>query len=339
MMTEVVVQDKGKMLEKIQALPKQFIDSWTSLWTKDLPWKKEGIKKVVIAGMGGSGVVGRLACDLFQADSELIFSLLSDYNLPAWVSGDTLVIVVSYSGNTEEMLSVASQCKARKARLVVITSGGKLLEHLESPGYLAVDYHSQPRLAIGWLYGLLLVLLSKMKLVNLSEAKYMAAVEELETVVKNKTFLEKAEMLAVNLSNRIPIIVGYPPQSAVAYRWQTDINENAKTTAFSATIPEFCHNLLAGLDFPSMEKLALVLIESKYAFSRNVARGKVLENLASKRGLTLFPISVRSGSALAEQMLYLYFGELFSYYLAGINGIDPSPIEVIETFKKDLVRL
>lgn len=327
------------MLEKIQSLPKQFRDALVSLWTKELPWKKDGIDKIVIAGMGGSGVAGRLAHDLFQTESKLIFTVISGYKLPRWIDEHTLVVAISYSGDTEETISIAQECKQRQARLVVIATGGKLVEQAAGSGYLAVDYQSQPRLAIGWLYGLLLVLLCKLELVSLTEAKYMAAVDELEKVVGQKSFLEKAENLAVSLSNRIPIILSYPPHIATAYRWQTDFNENAKTTAIASALPEFCHNLLAGLEYPSAEKLALILIESKYAFSRDVARGKVLEGLASKKSLTFFPISVRASSILAEQLLYIYFGELLSYYLAGVNGVDPTPVEIIEKFKKELAKL
>lgn len=338
-MAEVVVQDKERMLEKIQALPQQLRDAWVSLWTKELPWDGGGVDKVVVAGMGGSGVAGRFAKELFASESSLIFEVVSGYSLPKWVDSHTLVVAISYSGNTEETLNLAKEAAQAEAKLVVIASGGKLVDQAVETGYLAVDYRSQPRLAIGWLYGLLLVLLVKLKLVGLTEAKFMGAVEELEKVVREKSFLEKAENLAVSISNRLPIILAYPPLTSVAYRWQTDLNENAKTTSFASAMPEFCHNLLAGLEFPSPEKLALILLESKYAFSRDVARGKTLESFCRKKTLTFFPISVRSNCQLAEQLFYVYFGELLSYYLAGVNGVDPTPVNTIESFKKELTKL
>lgn len=330
--------DKQKMLEVIQGLPGQLESAWTSLWTKDIPWKGDSIKQVLIAGMGGSGFVGRLVADLFVDSSKVPIVNWADYGLPGWADKHTLIIAISYSGETEETISSAMRAKELGAPLIVIATGGKLAS-LATAGFLKADIITQPRLASGWLLGLTLTILTKLKLIPLTEESYFKALDELKIAVEKKAFLPKAEQLAIGLNNKIPLILAHHPLGAVAYRFATDMNENSKTFAVSGQIPEMCHNLLVGLDFPNPDKLSVIILESKFGFSRNVARKAVLEKTFAKKEIGVTPIAVKSGSPLAESLLFTYFGGLLSYYLAGVNGIDPTPVEIITHFKRELASL
>jgi glucose/mannose-6-phosphate isomerase len=117
------------------------------------------------------------------------------------------------------------------------------------------------------------------------------------------------------------------------------LNENSKSAALSATLPELCHNFIVGLDFPSPEKLFVIFLESSYGFSRNVARRQIIEKIFAQKDIPFLSLSVKAGSALSEQWHLIYFGDLLSYYLAGVNGVDPSPIEAIGFLKTELKKV
>lgn len=336
-MAEIVVQDEQKMLEKIHDLPNQLEKAWTNLWTKDIDIDKKDFDRILIAGMGGSGIAGYLTKELF-ADSPLSIDVWADYGLPGWADERTLLIAVSFSGDTEEDIDAVKAAIEKKVKVVVITTGGELKDLAKTHKFpvITVDYASSPREAIGHLYGSVLTLLAKLGVSKLGEKDYFAALKELKQTAEEKSFPTKAQELVMTLNNKVPIIVTQKPLTAVAKRWVNELNENAKTFAVAAEVPELCHNLLVGLDFPIVEKLQFLYLESQFAFSRNKARREVIEKLCAKKDIGFIPLSVRSGSLLAEQWLFIYFGDLLSYYLAGVYGIDPSPIESINFLKEEL---
>ncbi|HSX42051.1 MAG TPA: bifunctional phosphoglucose/phosphomannose isomerase [Candidatus Saccharimonadales bacterium] len=339
MSEQIVVLDDGKMLEKIQDLPNQLEKTWTTHWIKDLALPNE-FDQVLIAGMGGSGIAGALAQELFAAAPTPIFTW-ADYNLPHWADDETLFIAISYSGETEETLSAVKQAAERKIPALVITSGGKMEGLAEMHGLPVVKLQPDlpPRAAIGELYGSLLVALAKTGHFPFKEGDLFRAIEEIRSSISKRTFEPKAEALAMSLNNELPIIAAAAPLGAVARRFATQLNENSKTTAFPAALPELCHNLIAGLEFAIPEKLTVLLLESSYSFSRNVARAKVVSQSFENQQIPVVPLSVQSSSQLGEQLLLLHFGDLLSYYLAGVYGVDPTPVEEIATLKEALKKI
>lgn len=337
MADQIVVLDEQKMLEKIHDLPNQLEKAWTSLWTKDIGVDRKDFDRILIAGMGGSGIAGYLAKELCL-DSPVSIDLWADYELPGWVNDKTLFIAVSYSGDTEETLDATKKALEKKAQIIAITSGGKLKDMAKANKFpvIEIDYKSSPREAIGWLYGSVLTLLAKLGVAPLKETDYFKALKELHQTANENSFPTKAQELVMSLNNKVPVIATQKPLTAVAKRWVNELNENAKTFAVAAEVPELCHNLLVGLDFAVAEKIQILYLESHFAFSRNVARRKLIEKLCVKKEIAFTPLSVRSGSLLAEQLLFIYFGDLLSYYLAGVYGIDPSPVESINFLKEGL---
>lgn len=338
MAEQIVVLDEQKMLEKINDLPNQLEKAWTSFWIKDVP--KFEFDRIVICGMGGSGIAGALAQDLLRS-SKISIDTWADYGLPGWVTDKTLVIAVSYSGDTEETLDAVKTALELKAPVIAISSGGKLAELSKIHDFLLipVDYVSAPRVAIGWLYGLLITLLAKLQVAAITEKQFFVSITELKNTVTKQIFPPKAEELAMTLSNKVPMILTSAPLGSVMRRWVNQFNENSKTFAFGALVPELCHNTLVGIDFPIPEKLTVVYLESNFAFSRNNARKSIIEKIFSKNEVPFIPLSVRSENLLSEQLLLIYFGDLLSYYLAGVNGVDPSPIESINVLKEGLKKI
>lgn len=337
MADQIVVLDEQKMLEKIHDLPNQLEKAWTNLWTKDIDLDKKDFDRIIIAGMGGSGIPGYLAKELLL-DSPIPIDVWADYQLPGWVDEKTLFIAISFSGDTEETLDATKAALTKKAQVVAITKGGKLKEMAKTNKFpvISVDYDSSPREAVGHLYGSLLTLLAKLGVSSLKETDYFKALKELQQTAKEGSFPIKAQELVMTLNNKVPVIATQKPLTAVAKRWVNELNENAKTFAVSAEVPEMCHNLLVGLDFAVTEKIQILYLESNFANSRNILRRKVIEKLCAKKEIAFTPLSVRSGSVLAEQLLFIYFGDLLSYYLAGVYGIDPSPVESINFIKEEL---
>lgn len=336
-MAEIIVLDEQKMLDHINDLPNQLEKAWTKLWIKNLDLDTNGIDHILIAGMGGSGIAGKLAKELFLS-SPLPIDVWADYQLPGWVNNKTLFIAISYSGDTEETADATKTALERKAKVVAITKGGKLEELSKIHGFplITIDYESSPREAVGWLYGSLLTLLTKQKLVPFKEDNYFEALKEFNEAVAQGKMAEKAEELVLSLSNKVPLVLTQPPLVAVARRWITQLNENSKTFAATAVLPELCHNTIVGLDFSIPEKLTVLFLESNFAFSRNNFRKRVIQKVFEQKEIPFIPLSVRSASPLAEQWLFIYFGDLLSYYLAGVYGVDPSPIESIDFLKDEL---
>ena len=338
---QIVVEDSENLLEKTMSLPTQLEKAWTTNWIKSLSVSPDIFNKVIIAGMGGSGIAGALLVDLFGDSMPRPVTVWADYGLPGWADDKTLLIAVSYSGDTEEVLDSVKVALERKMPIIAIGSGGKLEELSKINGFdfLKFDYKSPPRAALGYLYGSLLALTTKLGVVTLTEKSYFLAVDELKKTVMQKNFPQKAEDLAVSLNNKVPIIMAYPPLSAVAKRYQNQLNENSKTFALAAILPDACHNIIVGTEFAVPEKIQVLLLESKYGFSRNIARKKALEKVFTQQDIPFVPLSVKSGSPLAEQLLLLHFGDLLSFYLAGVYGVDPTPIEAINILKSELAKL
>lgn len=336
---QVVVVDEGKMIDKIMDFPKQLEQAWTGLWTKELP--SVNIDRVLISGMGGSGVPGLLVKDLFSRTSKVPLDTWSDYELPGYVNEKTLLIAVSYSGDTEEVIDGIKVALEKKVPIFAVGSGGKLEELAQIHGFtfLKVEATYLPREELGMLFGIVLTLLAKLQVIDLSEKNYFSALEELKSVIQHKLFPGKAEQLAINLNNKVPIFFAYSPLQAVAKRWVNQINENAKALAIVQNLPEGCHNTIVGIDFPIPEKIVVIILESTYGYSRNIARKKILQKLFEDKEVGFVPLSVKSGSPLAEQFLLLHFGDLLSYSLAGVYGVDPTPIEAIDFLKEGLKKL
>lgn len=340
MAEQIIVLDESKMESKIREFPDQLEKSWTTQWIKDITTPPVPINKVLICGMGGSGIAGQLAKELF-ADQTILIETWADYGLPNWVDAHTAVIGVSHSGDTEETVDAVKTAVEKKLPVYAITTGGKLKELSEINGFtcLEIDYDSAPRAAIGWLYGSLITLLTKLKVVNFNEKLFFDALDELKSAAKNDIFPEKAEEVAILLNNKVPIIAAAKPLTSVAKRWVTQLNENSKTFAVAVDMPELCHNTVIGVDFSVPEKLSVLQLESKYAFSRNIARKKIIEKILATKDIPAIPLVVSSRSLLAEQLLMVHFGDWLSFYLAGVYGVDPGPVDAINTLKEELKKV
>jgi glucose/mannose-6-phosphate isomerase len=301
------------------------------------------IKNVVFAGMGGSSLVAELARTWPALDVPFVVS--KEYRLPAFVGPDTLVIAASYSGNTEETLEALDEARAKGAQVATIAHGGKLVERAHEHGdpLAVIPECTQPRTGVLYMYRALLEILVAAKLVA------PTAIAELEALIaplEQAANAWKADMpeahntakqLAQELAGKTPIIYGGPLTYPAAYKWKIDVNENAKNTAWSNFFPELNHNEFIGWSSHPVEKpFAVVDLISSYEHPRVLKRFDVTDRLLSGLRPAAIRVEAKGGSVL-EHLLYLVLlGDFATTYMALLNGVNPTPVDLVEKFKKEL---
>ena len=337
--------DPGDMGKRIRELPGVTLDAWQAAGKFELPESYRDVDKVLILGMGGSAIGGDLVRRLLMGESKVPITVLREYNLPAWVDSKTLVIASSYSGKTEETLSAFGQAVATPAKKLVMTTGGKLLEiarEHDIPAFV-YSYDAQPRAAIAWGIFPLLNFFARLGFVSDKSAEVAEAAMVTEQFArkiepgKNLAHNQAKEM-AYKFHGRIPVIYGAEIAAEVAYRWQTQMNENSKHWAFSQTMPELNHNAIVGYQFPIdlIPYMSVVMLRSNHLSERNMKRYQVTAELLAHAGAKVTFTDGRGISPLAQMMSLILMGDYVSYYLAILNQIDPTPVEVINYLKSRL---
>lgn len=301
------------------------------------------VENVVFAGMGGSSLVAEFVHTFPKLKKPYVIA--KDYNLPAFVDERTLVICASYSGNTEETLSALAEAEQAGAMIAIITHGGKLLEAAQAKGHLVAELPEcpQPRTSVFFAYRALCELFVAAKLVDIS---VIAELEGLVGALEQATagwvsavpFVENsAKQLAAQMVGKTPIIYGGPLTYGAAYKWKISVNENAKNTAWCNQLPEFNHNEFLGWSSHPIEKpFAVIDLISSFEHPRVLKRFEISDRLLSGMRPKAITVDAKGASAL-EQMLYLILlGDFATTYLAILNGVNPTPVELVEKFKKEL---
>ncbi len=338
--------DPNDMLGRIGELPTQCREAWALIQNTELPPVDVPIQRVIILGMGGSAIGGALVQGLVRGTCEVPVSIRRGYTLPAFAQGsDTLVVGCSYSGNTEETLASFGHALERGTRTVAITTGGKLAALARRAGHPVIqfDYPSQPRAALGHSFTLLLGLFSRLGLVRDYSADLEVAIQEMEdwqVDIDPQTPIEQnqAKMLASRLVDRLPVVYGSGFLAAVANRWKTQLNENSKQWAFFEELPELHHNSVVGLGIPEKvrDEVLVLMLRSPFDHPRVKVRWDVTLELLQREGVAAQTISGRGKNRLAQLLSLIHLGDYVSYYLAMLNGVDPTPVESISFLKRRL---
>lgn len=311
----------------------------------DLSDKKFGdITNVVYAAMGGSALAALLAKTWPSLDVP--FEIVRDYDLPSYVGSHTLVIVASYSGNTEETLSALEQAEAKGAQIAVIAGGGQLAEKAEQKGYMLarLPKTEQPRYAVLANFKALVAILSKAGLVDgqLAEAELNKAASFLAEAVKPwiaevSIRDNTAKQLAQELIGKSVVVYAGPKMFPAAYKWKISFNENAKQVAWCNQIPEFNHNEFIGWSQQPIEKpYAVIDLRSDLEHERVQKRFAVTERLLSGKRPAPFVVEAEGKDVLEQLLWTVAYGDFVSLYLALLNELNPAPVELVEKFKKEL---
>jgi glucose/mannose-6-phosphate isomerase len=303
---------------------------------------------VVVAGVGGSAIGGDiLASWLFKRIDIPIF-VNRAYKLPSFVGENTLLFAVSYSGNTEETLSLFEEGLKKGCKIIAITSGGKLAERciMENITVVPIPQGKPPRAAVAYLFIPIVVILKKMGIYE-PDNEIAVALENLKNLREKlipdfPTEKNLAKQIALDLHGEIPIIYGLAIFNAVAKRWQTQLNENAKMLAWHGTFPEMNHNEMqawaAGENSKSFTAVLLrddFLLEGRLQKRVSLTKKMILEKHANK----VIEVVAEGGGEkdyLARMLYSMFIGDFVSIYLAILRGIDPTPVSAIEEFKREL---
>lgn len=339
--------DPDRMIDHILNLPRQVEDAWQALAGLELPDDCRNPDSVVLLGMGGSAIGGDLVADYVAHECPAPFIVNRGYDLPAWVGPRTLVIASSYSGNTEETLSGAAQALARGAPVVGVSSGGELTARLRAAGrpVVPIHYRSQPRAALGHSLIPVLGILHAAGLIDdpapaIGAAAAALAAEAARNEPNVPTAANPAKSLALDLVGRIPVVYGAEFLSAVARRWKTQINENAKSWGIYEEFPELNHNAVLGYQFPGdLKCLYVVQLDSPLLSKRVRARYAVTRELLTREGVSFTTLTTEGDGRLAQMLGAIVLGDFVSYYLAMLYEVDPTPVTAIDFLKAQLARL
>lgn len=301
------------------------------------------IRNVVVAGMGGSAWPAMFVQD--WPGVKVPFEIVRDYSLPGYVDENTLVITSSYSGNTEETLSCLVDASTKKAQIVVMTSGGKLLDQAKQNGYTAISIPSgfQPRMSSMYFWKGIVQLLEPIGLVPAGSANELSSAGEW---LRDKVSVwnpdvpssnNQAKQLAQEVMGKTAIIYSGPRLYPAANKWKICFNENAKNLAWSNSYPEFNHNEFIGWSGQPIDKpFTVIEISSDLEHERTKKRFEITEKLLS--GSRPHPETIiPEGDTVLHQLLWtMALGDYVSIYLALLNNVDPTPVELVEKFKQAL---
>lgn len=301
------------------------------------------IENVIFTGMGGSSLVAELARTWPHLNVPYVVN--KDYGLPSFANESTLVIAASYSGNTEETRESLSHARKAGAQIAIITFGGILFDDAKQHGDVLAQIPKcpQPRAGVFYMYRALVEIFVATKLVPASRiAELEKLVEPLEAATKQWTpdvpqKDNQAKQLAHEMAGKTPIIYGGPLMFPAAYKWKIDVNENAKNTAWAGALPEYSHNEFIGWSsHPVQKPFAVIDLLSSYEHPRVQKRFEVGERLLSGMRPAAVPVQAKGASAL-EHLLYLVLlGDMATTYLGLLNGVNPTPVALVEKFKKEL---
>jgi len=299
---------------------------------------------IVVAGMGGSALAAVLASRAYALSKP--FEIVRDYDIPDYVGPDTLFIASSYSGNTEETLAALERAETKKATIVVIAAGGKLAAVAKNQGYrlYKIPEGMQPRMAVFYNFAALTQLLASHKLLpEESVAELHGAADWLSTKIGNwlpdvGTAKNQAKQIAQDCIGLSPVIYAGPLLFPVAYKWKINFNENAKNVAWCNQFPEFSHNEFMGwVSHPVDKPYRVIYLRSSFDNAQIVKRFDVSEKLLSGKWPHPTEVIAVGDTRLRQVLWTTILGDFVSLYTALLNNVDPTPVDLLEKFKRELV--
>lgn len=301
--------------------------------------KKDQVQNIVVTGLGGSGISGTILSELVQDECPVPIIVNKDYFLPEFVNAHSLVIISSYSGNTEETLSAMQQAISKKAQIVCITSGGKVKELADQHQFdtIIIPGGHPPRSCIGY---------SLVQLLKIIQFNGFVKTDLLAQVTSSITLLhaerdaiqKESKEIANVLFNKIPVIYSLGSCEGVAVRFRQQINENSKMLCWHHTFPEMNHNELVGWTEKN-DDLAVATFRTSYDYERTVKRYELCKSLFAKYSASVTDIIAKGNSKLEQYFYLIHIGDWISVDLADLKNIDAVEVDVITNLKNELANL
>ncbi|MGD0449424.1 MAG: bifunctional phosphoglucose/phosphomannose isomerase [Candidatus Bathyarchaeia archaeon] len=300
---------------------------------------------IVVAGMGGSGIGGDLLKDWAKTKIPVPIEVNREYQLPQYAGKKTLVLITSYSGETEESLGAFLDALKRKCMIFCVSSGGALLENAERlrVPYLRVPRGVPPRAALPYLFVPLLIYLEKTGLAAGASEELNEALKFVEKISKDNSPEKPAKenfskTLALDIGQTAPAVYGFGIYRSVAMRFKQQFNENSKVPAKWEVFSELNHNEIVGWENAGElgKCFSTIFIRDKEEPTEIRSRIEITKKLVAKAGLAVFEVPVQGKSSLAKMLSTVCIGDFTSVYLAFLRGVDPTPVKTINYLKDTL---
>jgi glucose/mannose-6-phosphate isomerase len=343
--------DKSNLLSSVEALPDQILDALEQTKNLVIPEEYRSVKNVVVSGMGGSVLGSYVIKGLFKSELTIPFEVVSHYELPGYVGSDTLVLLASYSGTTEETLSSATEAQEKGAKVMVITAGGPLAELAQKnnwPIYLikaTYNPSNQPRLAIGYAIAGQLALFAKAGILPDQHEALTKVAAGLRTMITRlapeSTDNNTAKLLAYAAFEKHIIISAAEHLVGAAHVFNNQVNENSKALTSEWHLPEFNHHYMEALGFPKANKETTIffLVTSGLYHARVAKRFPLTQELIESKEYETQLIQATAPTKLEQVFEIIQLGEFVAAYLPLLYRIDdPGPVPNVEWFKSQMAK-
>lgn len=326
------------MNELIKDFPQQLKDAVQIGNKRNFKSRDLTINNVVISGLGGSGIGGKIISQMVSGELTVPVITNNDYHLPNFVDKKTLVIISSYSGNTEETLSAMNIALERGCEVACVTSGGKVLEKAKSLGlnFIQIPGGLPPRASFGLNSPqLLYILLSYGLISDAFESKLLKIADQL--IAEKDQIEAQAKEIAGQIHNHVPVIYTNPSYEGVGVRFRQQINENSKMLCWNNVFPEMNHNELVGWAGGD-KRYAVVMFRTEDDYSKTQLRMNLSKAIFKEYTSNVTEIHAKGDSIIERSYYLIHFGDWISYYLAVNKNIDPVEVKVIDNLKAELAK-
>jgi glucose/mannose-6-phosphate isomerase len=341
------IDPKG-MYNWIADFPKQIEEAVRIGKEAKIKLNVKGVQNIVLTGLGGSAIGGDLLRSYLAEELNIPFAVNRYYTLPEFVGKNTLVIVSSYSGNTEETISAHKDAIKRKARVLCISTGGEIAKTAKKfkQSWIQIPPGLSPRAALGYSFFPLLVVLGKLGFIKSKDKD----IKETIQLLKNKSVFfsnpespENAPLkLAERIKDKLPVI--YSPVEhldTVNIRWRGQIAENAKQLSSGHVLPEMNHNELVGWKVLTeiMKQMHVIFLKDIGTHKRVAIREGITKQIVSQYAGDVTEVASDGKGLLARLFSLIYFGDWVTLYLAILNNVDPEPVAIIDYLKNELSKV
>ncbi len=299
---------------------------------------KKAYHNIVVTGLGGSGIGGTIVSQLVQDQLKIPMLVNNDYKLPAYVGQNSLVIVSSYSGNTEETLSALEIAMERGAEIACVTAGGKVLELAKEKGfnYIQIPTGIPPRGSFGLNSPQVLYVLKQYGFIDNSFEKEL--LDAAASIDKNEEAIQsEAKTIAEQLKGTIPIIYSDAAYAGVSIRLRQQINENAKMLCWHHVFPEMNHNELVGWAGGD-KRFSVIMMRTEGDHMRTQMRMNLCKAIFKKHTDTVCEIQAKGDTVIERSYYLIHVGDWVSVLLADMNGVDSIEVDVIDYLKGELAK-
>lgn len=329
-------------------LPEQCERAYTIGVSKTVPENFRDFKNIVFSGLGGSAIGGDLIRSYLAGEAKVPIIINRNYGLPAFVDQRTLLVATSYSGNTEETLQVYEEGRKRTSRIIVITSGGRLAEFAKRDGtpLVTIPPGLPPRAAIGYSFFPALVILAKLGMAVDKSSEIQETISVLRGLSKSlspeaKLGNNRAKQIALAIYGKLPFVYGSNDFfDVVTTRWRTQLAENSKQLCSTHILPELTHNEIVGWVNPPglIKDFVVVILRDRADHPRIARRMDITRSIIKETASEVIEVWSKGEGLLARIYSLIYIGDFLSFYLAVLNGVDPTPVERIDFLKKELAK-